>query len=375
MARLNDMLDRRWLTNNGVYVQEFEKEVAAIAKTRHCIAVSNATVGLEITIRALGLHGEVIVPAFTYVATAHALHWQGITPVFCDVDPETHMLDPGLGEELITPQTTGIVGVHIWGRTCNTEALERIARRRGLMLIFDAAHAFGCSQGGGHTGGFGNAEVFSFHATKFLNSFEGGAIVTNDPALAEKIRLMQNLGFADYDQVVCSGTNGKMSEASAAMGLTSLESMDEFIAINRRNYEWYKKELCSVRGLRLLMYEPDHAISNYQYVVIEIDQDKAGLTRDLLLAVLHAENVLARRYFYPGCHRMEPYRSLYPDINARLPNTERLSDTVLVLPTGTSVDTESIQTICNITRITVENSSSLMKCLNRPSNNHHVIAG
>src|SRR5215471_15465412 len=153
MTRINDLLDRRWLTNDGVYVKQFEKKVAALSGARHCIAVCNATVALEITIRALGLRGEVIVPAFTYVATVHALHWQGITPVFCDVDPATHMLNPAIVEELITPQTTGIVGVHLWGRICHTDALERIARRRGLALIFDAAHAFGCSQNGHIAGG------------------------------------------------------------------------------------------------------------------------------------------------------------------------------------------------------------------------------
>lgn len=361
MARINDMLDRRWLTNNGMYVQEFEKEVARITRTRHCIAVCNATLGLELLVRALGLHGEVIVPAFTYVATAHALHWQGITPVFCDVDRQTHMVDPELVERLITTRTTGIVAVHLWGRMCDTESLERIAQRRRLALIFDAAHAFACAKDGHSVGGFGSAEVFSFHATKFINSFEGGTVVTNDDELADKIRLMRNLGFADYDQVVCAGTNGKMNEAAAAMGLTSLESMQEFIATNRRNYECYRQELGGIPGVRLLELTAHNAISNYQYVIIEVEAEKAGLTRDALLAVLHAENILARRYFYPACHRMEPYHSLYPDLGSSLSNTEALSETVLVLPTGTSVDTGSIVTICNIIKIVVENSSALIQ--------------
>lgn len=361
MARINDMLDRRWLTNNGMYVQEFEKEVARITRTRHCVAVCNATLGLEILVRALGLHGEVIVPAFTYVATAHALHWQGITPVFCDVDRQTHMVDPELVERLITTRTTGIVAVHLWGRMCDTESLERIAQRRRLALIFDAAHAFACAKDGHSVGGFGSAEVFSFHATKFINSFEGGTVVTNDDELADKIRLMRNLGFADYDQVVCAGTNGKMNEAAAAMGLTSLESMQEFIATNRRNYECYRQELGGIPGVRLLELTAHNAISNYQYVIIEVEAEKAGLTRDTLLAVLHAENILARRYFYPACHRMEPYHSLYPDLGSSLSNTEALSETVLVLPTGTSVDTGSIVTICNIIKIVVENSSALIQ--------------
>ena len=179
----------------------------------------NATVALEIAIRAMGMSGEVIVPSFTFVATAHALQWQEITPVFCDIDPRTHNLDPNRIEEMITPRTTGIIGVHVWGRPCAVDALAEIAQRRHLKLLFDAAHAFGCSYQGQMIGNFGDAEVFSFHATKFFNTFEGGAVVTNDDELAAKMRLMKNFGFHGYDNVIYVGTNGKMSEVSAAMGL------------------------------------------------------------------------------------------------------------------------------------------------------------
>src|SRR6185369_3387994 len=205
-----------------------EQRVAKMLGVRHCIAMCNATVALEITIRALGLTGEVLVPSFTFIATAHALQWQQIIPVFCDVDPETHCLNPRSVEKMITPRTTGIIGVHLWGRGCDIGSLSEIARSNGLKLLFDAAHAFGCSYEGRMIGGFGDAEVFSFHATKFFNTFEGGAVTTNDDDLAEKIRLMKNFGFAGYDQVIYLGTNGKMSEVSAAMGLTSLESLDDF---------------------------------------------------------------------------------------------------------------------------------------------------
>ena len=223
LARFNDMLDRRWLSNNGRYVQEFEQRIATLLGVRHCIAMCNATVALEIAIRALGLHGEVIVPSYTFIATAHALQWQQITPVFCDVDAHTHNIDPARVEALITPRTTGIVGVHVWGNTCDLLALEEIARRHKLRLLYDAAHAFACSWGGRMIGNFGDAEVFSFHATKFLNTFEGGAVVTNDDQLAHIIRLMKNFGFVNYDQVEYIGTNGKMSEIAAAMG----EEVDE----------------------------------------------------------------------------------------------------------------------------------------------------
>src|SRR4051794_14306014 len=186
LERINDMLDRRWLSNNGPYVQEFERKVAEYLGVRHCIAMCNGTVALEIAIRATGLRGEVIVPSFTFIATAHALQWQEITPVFCDIDPRTHLIDPAQLQRLITPRTTGIIGVHTWGQPCDIEALTQIAERRGLTLLFDASHAFGCSYNGKMVGGFGAAEVFSFHATKFFNTFEGGAIVTNNDDLATK---------------------------------------------------------------------------------------------------------------------------------------------------------------------------------------------
>src|SRR5258708_490010 len=194
-ARVDDILDRRWLTNGGRYVQEFEQCITELTGVRHCIAMCNATVALEIAIRALGMTGEVIVPSFTFIATAHALQWQGVRPVFCDIDPQNHTIDPARVEQLITPQTTGIIAVHLWGGVCNIEALSEIATRRGLKLLFDSAHAFGCSYKGGMIGAFGDAEVFSFHATKFLNSLEGGAVMTNNDELARKIRLMKNFGF------------------------------------------------------------------------------------------------------------------------------------------------------------------------------------
>ncbi len=188
----------------------------------------------------------------------------------------------------------------------------------------DAAHALACTHNGRYIGAFGDAEVFSFHATKFFNTFEGGAVTTNDDALADKLRGMRNFGFADVDAVTDLGTNGKMSEASAAMGLTSLESLDAFIQINKRNYATYARGIAGARGIRLVTYDEEEK-SNYQYIVIEVNEASTGISRDLLLKVLHAENILARRYFFPGCHQMEPYRSLFPGARLRLPVTEGLT--------------------------------------------------
>ncbi len=358
LGRINDMLDRNWLTNHGPYVQEFEKRIAEFVGVRHCVAMCNGTVALEIAIRALGLTGEVILPSFTFIATAHALQWQEITPVFCDIDPRTHTIDPAEIEKMITPRTTGIIGVHTWGRACDVSGLEAIARRRNLQILFDAAHAFGCSYKGKMIGGFGRCEVFSFHATKFFNTFEGGAVVTNDDSLAEKMRLMRNFGFRGNDNVIYIGTNGKMTEVCAAMGLTSLESVDEFVAINRRNYLAYRRELNGIPGVTLMAYNESER-TNYQYIVVEVDEREAGLGRDELVQVLTAENVLARRYFFPGCHRMEPYRSYFPHASLTLPETEKVCRRVMVLPNGTSVDERAITLIGQVIRTAIAEAGAV----------------
>ena len=349
MERIAGILERRWLSNNGPLVQEFEAKLAAYLGVKHCIPICNGTVALELATRALDFGGEVILPSYTFVATAHALQWQGITPVFADVDPATHNLDPAAVERMITPRTTGIVGVHVWGRPCAVEALQAIADRHRLPLMFDAAHAFGCSHGGRMIGNFGRCEVFSFHATKFFNTFEGGAIATNDDALAEKLRLMKNFGFHGPDNIIYLGVNGKMTEVCAAMGLTGLESLAEFMDVNRRNHEGYRRALAGVPGLRLLDYDTAEKC-NRQYVVVEVDAEAYGRTRDETLKKLQAENVLARRYFWPGCHRMEPYRTMYPDAGRNLPRTEEVAARVLVLPTGTGVEMADIQLIGGMLR-------------------------
>lgn len=362
-ARIEEILDRGRFTNAGPVVRELERRLAAYLGVRHCVAMCNGTVALEIASRALGFEGEVIVPSFTFVATAHALQWQGIRPVFCDVDPRTHNLDPARVEALITERTTGILGVHVWGRACAVDELTEIASRRGIGLMFDAAHALGCTGPGGRMlGAFGACEVFSFHATKFFNTFEGGAVTTNDDALAEKLRLMKNFGFAGKDRVIYIGTNGKMSEIPAAMGLTSLESIDAFVQRNVANHRAYAQGLHGVPGVTLLRYDADRR-NNHQYVVLEVDEVEAGLGRDALVRVLEAENVLARRYFYPGAHEMEPYRSLQPDAGRGLPETQRLCKRVMTLPTGTAIGETEVAGVCRILRQAVDQADAVRQAL------------
>ena len=331
MDRFAGILDRGWLTNDGPLVDEFEARVAELSGVEHCIAVTNATVGLQLTAHALGISGEVIMPSFTFVATAHAMRWIGLEPVFCDIDADTHSLDPDAVERALTERTGAILGVHLWGRTHEHERLAAF----GVPLFYDAAHAVGCDAA------VGDAAVLSFHATKVVNAAEGGAILTHDAALAERLRRMRNFGFVDYDAVGMTGTNAKMSELSAAMGITSLESFDEFVAVNRRNYERYAAELAGLESVRLLEY-PAGERHNYHYVVLEVP----AAVRDDLIATLQTENVLARRYFHPGAHRAEPYRAAAPP----LPVTEAVSTRVVVLPTGTAMSEDDVAQVCAILR-------------------------
>jgi dTDP-4-amino-4,6-dideoxygalactose transaminase len=351
LKHVEDIFDHRWLTNNGPMVQQLERRIAELHGVKHCVAICNGTVALEIAIRALKLEGEVIIPSYTFIATAHALHWQAISPVFADIDPVTHNLDPDAVRRMITPRTTGIIGVHLWGRGAPVDELQSIADEYGLKLMFDAAHAFGCSHQGKMIGSFGICEVLSFHATKFFNTFEGGAVITNDDELAETMRLMRNFGFMGLDKVIHPGTNGKMIEVAAAMGLVNLDAIDSVIASNLRNYRTYRVALGGLPGISLLNFN-DSERNNYQYVVMEVGEN-CPVSRDCIIEALHAENIRARKYFWPGCHNMSPYRELYPHAGLLLPNTQRVADHVVVLPTGTTMNDAMINDVAAVIRVLV----------------------
>jgi len=326
----------RWLTNDGKYVRKFENEVAHFLNVKHAIAVCNGTVGLEIAAKACGLKRKVIVPSFTFIATAHALKWIGLEPIFCDIDPFTHNIDPLEVEKLITPEVTGIVGVHLWGRPCAINALQKIADKYNIKLIFDAAHAFGCSYQNTFIGNFGEAEVFSFHATKFFNTFEGGMITTNNDELAENIRRMKNFGFKE--NVITLGTNGKMSEMCAAMGIVGLSKIDNMIEKNRHVYELYKKCLNDLPPVRLIEYSSDDH-NNYQYIVIETNN------RDLIQEKLMERGIFTKKYFYPPCHLSYPYKDENLTV---LKKTESLAKKTLCLPTGPQMTKQYIYEIYEI---------------------------
>ena len=341
-----EIFRRRWLTNRGPLVIELEQKLQAYLQVDHVVLCANGTLALELAAQAAGLSGEVIVPSFTFIASAHALQWQGLKPVFCDIDPLTYNIDPEAIEALITPATRAILGVHLYGRPCEIERLQQIADRHGLSLLFDAAHAFGCRHQGKPIGGNGLCEVFSFHATKVFNTFEGGAVATNDAALADKVRLLQNFGFQAEDHVIALGINGKMPEINAAMGLVNLEHLDSFIAVNRGHYGVYARQLKPLPGIRLIDYSVSNA-NNYHYIIIDVDEAEFGASRDQLRDYLRQHNVLARRYFTPGCHRMAPYQGAE---SWHLPHTEAVCERLLALPNGTQLSAAMVQHICDLIR-------------------------
>jgi dTDP-4-amino-4,6-dideoxygalactose transaminase len=347
------MFSSRWLTNYGPLVKIFQSRLEEKLGVRHCIPLCNGTIALELAYRAIGLKGEVILPSFTFIATAHALQWQEITPVFCDIREGDFTIDPDLVEELVTEKTSGIVGVHVYGNPCDHARLGGIAAGHGLPLVYDAAHAFTNEAGGIPVCRLGDLSVLSFHATKFFSTFEGGAIATDNDELAEKIRLMMNFGFAgrEKDRVDYIGTNGKMTEICAAMGLAMLERVEQLREINRVNFDSYREALSGIPGI--VLHEPGPTLTNlnWQYVIISVDPEVFGLTRDGLIRVLEAENILARRYFYPGCHRMEPYRSTFPNKSRVLPITDAVSERVISLPNGEAVIPTSAGWIAGVIRL------------------------
>jgi dTDP-4-amino-4,6-dideoxy-D-glucose transaminase len=353
LERINRVLDNEWLSNMGPLMYEFEARVAELAGVRHCVSLCNATVALQMLVGDIATAGspgdEVIVPALTFPATAHAVFWRGLRPVVCDVDPLTGLIDPGQVERLITPRTRAIMGVHLWGQACDVQRLEKIAESYNLRLYFDAAPAFGCTYGDQPIGGGGDAEVFSFHATKVVNTFEGGAIVTDDGELAERMRMVRNFGFGPGGRVEVAGTNAKLNEAAAAMGLTSLDALASTMVHNRANYLAYREALAGIPGVVPVEYDERNRNSHH-YLMVTVDAASAGLHRDVLLDVLKAENILAQPYFNEAMHQLRPYADQH---FRRLAGAESLCERLLALPTGPQVDTADVQVICDIIRSAV----------------------
>lgn len=338
------ILQRRYYTNHGPLVAELEARLAERLGVRNVICVTNGTVALMVAAKASNLSGKVILPAYTFPATAQALTFAGLEPVLADVDPRTHNLTAATVAPLIDADVSAIVGVHMWGRACDVDALAGIAGEHTLSLAFDAAHGFGCGYMDRSVGGFGRFETFSFHATKILNCAEGGCVSTNDDDLAQAIRTVANFHDRPGDVSVSLRINGKMSEAQAAMGLLSLEDFDANVAANRDRYLAYRAAIRDIDGLTFVDHASDGP-SNYQYVVLEVEEH-FGRSQEDLMRFLQERDVIARRYFYPGMHRVPPYDTTDWDV----PETDRLCSRVLQLPSGDGIGGADIDRVVSILR-------------------------
>jgi len=347
-AVLPDMervLVSRSLTN-GDYVRRLEKAVERRLSVEHAIATSSCTSGLLLTLRALGLTGEVILPSFTFFATAHAVIWNSLKPVFADCDASTFNIDPSSVESHITPRTSAIIAVHVFGNPCQAAALEEIAARHNLRLVFDAAHALGASHMGIPVGSFGDAEVFSLSPTKTVVAGEGGIVVTRDPELARALRAARDYGNSgDYDPVLV-GLNARMGELNAVLGLATLEALDDNIAIRSELAREYAARLADVPGLTMQLI-PDGNESSFKDFGILVDEEQFGLTRDQLYETLSAEGVTTRKYFSPPVHLQKAYADYVPSDPFDLAATEYVSSRVLCLPMFAHMRRSTVRRICD----------------------------
>lgn len=344
VSALEQIWERRILTNGGPFHQQLEKNLCDFLGVKHISLFANATLGLVTALQALRVTGEVITTPYSFVATAHSLLWNGIKPVFVDIDPLTLNLDPAKIEAAITPQTTAIMPVHCYGRPCDVDAIQRIADAYNLKIIYDAAHAFGVSCHCGSVLNHGSLSVLSFHATKVFNTFEGGAIVSPDEKTKRRIDHLKNFGFVDEVTVVAPGINGKMSEVNAAMGVLQLKYIDQAIKNRRLLDELYRAKLSNCSGLTL---RPNFEGGNYSYFPILINEN-ARLTRDEVYAELRKHNVFSRRYFYPLISDFPMYRTLVSAQPANLPVSTKIASQVICLPIYPALKLEDVERVCSI---------------------------
>lgn len=363
-SAMRGIFEREYYTNNGPLLTELENRLQDFLNVKHAICVTNGTLGLMMAVEALELTGKVIVPSFTFIASAQALSCTGIEPVLCDIDSTTHQVNTEFLDAVIDSEVTGVMGVNLWGGACEPDSLELYAKKKGISLFFDSAHAFGCEVDGNKIGGFGELEVFSFHATKVLSATEGGCICTNDDTIANRLRAIRPSYGNNSSTSIIKVANARMSEAQAAIALLSLDDFEVNRKNNEKLFNVYDERLRSVPGIKLLK-PVGVTFSNYQYVVCEVDQKKFGLNRDQLIKVLEAENIFARRYFYPGVHQSMGYSNSYSIYRNNFPNTDYLCKTLIQLPIGARVDSHSVDTICDvISRVNV-NASYLNQFLER----------
>jgi len=346
---LKDIWNSRWLTNNGPYHERFEQALAEYLGVKYISLFANGTLALITALQALRITGEVITTPYSFVATTHALHWNGITPVFCDIEPEYCNIDPEKIEALITPKTTAILAVHVYGNPCDVRRIQEIADTYGLKVIYDACHAFGVAIDGESVLNYGDLSILSFHATKVFTTFEGGAIICHDEKMKKRIDFLKNFGFADETIVVGPGINAKMNEFQAALGLLQLKYIDEAIDKRRRISELYRSKLSDIDGIRLLK-SGVNVKTNFQYFPVFIDEKAFGKRRDELYNELRKHDIYARRYFYPLISQFPTYRGLPSASPGNLPVAERITKEVLCLPMYSDLNSDHVEFVCRIVK-------------------------
>ena len=344
---LKDIWDRKWITNNGQYHQQLEQALAEYLKVPFVSLFTNGTLPLLTALQALDIKGEVITTPYSFVATTHAIWWNGCTPVFVDIDPETGNIDPAKIEAAITPRTSAIMPVHVYGNPCQRKEIQDIADRHGLKVIYDAAHAFGVEVDGESVLNVGDMSTLSFHATKVYNTLEGGAIIMHDAKTKQRIDYLKNFGFAGEIEVVAPGINSKMDEVRCAYGLLNLKQVDAAIAHRRRVAEKYREALRDVPGIRFFDDMPG-VRHNYGYFPIFVNAEGYGMTRDELYFKMQKAGAYGRRYFYPLISTFSPYRDLPSAASENLPVATKMANEVICLPMHHALSNEDVQKVIGV---------------------------
>lgn len=344
---LKDIWDRKWLTNNGYYHKELEAALCKYLKVPYISLFTNGTLPLMCALQALRITGEVITTPYSFVATTHSLWWNGIKPVFVDIDDKTGNIDPDKIEAAITPKTTAIMPVHVYGKPCDTKRIQEIADKYGLKVIYDAAHAFGVEINGESILNAGDMSTLSFHATKVYNTVEGGALICHDEKTKQRIDYLKNFGFAGETTVVAPGINGKMDEVRSAYGLLNLKYVDSAIEARHQVAIKYREGLKEIPGISYMEDMPG-VRHNYSYFPVFVDAEKYGMTRDELYFKMKEQNILGRRYFYPLISEFSTYRGLESAKPELLPNAHKMADSVICLPMHHAISESTINQIVQL---------------------------
>ena len=346
--QIRKIWESHWLTNHGPLHKSLEEGIKNYLDVQSVSFYTNGHLGLEGALDVLNLKGEVITTPFTFVSTTHAIINRGLDPVFCDINMTDYTIDVEKIERLITPKTSAILAVHVFGNPCDVEKLEEIAKRHNLKLIYDAAHVFGVQWKGKGIGTFGDISMFSLHATKVFHTIEGGLLTFKDPELAPKLHLYQNFGIAGPETIKSPGINAKMNEFQAAMGLVNLNYINEQISLRKNVYDRYLEKLKGIPGIKLLCPRKETTTPNYSYFPIVVDESKYGLSRDQLDEVLKTHNIFARKYFYPLTTDVQSFNGKYD--KAEIPTARYISDRVLTLPMYAALTHSEIDGISEIIR-------------------------